>query len=263
MNQIKAYGAIFVAVILIIFGLNSFGNVPVGFNGVEECASHLTGNVVSEGIHIKAPWCTFRKQSIGNNQYVVENAYAVSNQQQAVHTDVDVTWTLNPAHLVEIQRKYRGGVQSIIIAPNVAQALRQATAQYSNTDLTVKRSLVQQTMENILRDRLKPYNNDVQVVQLSLTNYVFEKGYMDALERKAIAGQELLTQQTNVQVKKAEADQQIALARGIAESQALQQRTITPLYVQLEAIKKWNGELPTVSSGSGMMLDVNSLFKKQ
>ncbi len=246
-----------------VFALSALtvGNVPVGYNGVEECMSRLTGRVTDSGWQIKPPWCTFRKLSIGNNQYVVDAASAVSRDQQSVKTSVDVTWTLNPASLVEIERKYHGELQEIVLAPNVQQALKQATSGYTNTELTTKRDEVARSMESILRDRLKPYNNDIQIVQLSLTNFTFEPGYMQSREDLAIASSKLMTEKTNLQTEQVRANEEVIRAEGARKAQELQRQTLTPELIQLEAIKvqrqmvdKWDGHMPQVMSGSGTML---------
>ena len=53
---------------------------------------------------------------------------------------------------------------------------------------------------------------------------------------------ELDTALTGVEAK-------IAEAKGLAEAQALQKASLTQEYLQLEAIKKWDGKLPQVVGG--------------
>ena len=254
--------AVGVVVVLLIGGCATFGDVPVGYNGVEECASTLTGKVVSEGWHNKAIWCRFDTVSIGNNQFESKDATAVSKDLQDVHTSVDVTWTYNPDHLVEIQRKYRGDAETIILAPNVAQALRQATSKFSATDLTTRRGDAQGLMEQLLRERLRPYNDDLKIIQLSLTNYSFSQAWESAVESKVVAGQNLLTEKTNLQIERVKADQAAAIASGKARSQAAQRQTLTPMLLQQAWIDKWDGHMPTVYGGGSQMLSMGNPFTR-
>ena len=57
--------------------------------------------------------------------------------------------------------------------------------------------------------------------------------------------------QAEFEVKEAtqRAQSKIAEAKGLAEAQALQKATLTQEFLQLEAIKKWDGKLPQVSGG--------------
>jgi regulator of protease activity HflC (stomatin/prohibitin superfamily) len=249
-------------IVLLVAGCSTFADVPVGSNGVVECASTLTGEIKPEGWHGKLPWCRFDIISIGNNQFKVEDSLAVSQDQQTIKTSANITWTVNPAKLVDIQRKYHGDVADIILAPNVQQALKQATAQFRNTDLTVRRGSVQQKMEDILRERLAPYHDDITIIQLSLTNFTFSDEWQKAVESKVIASQTLATEQIKLQTVRVQADQAAAEASGKARSQAAQQRTLTPLLIQQQWIDKWKGDVPqVVGNGAGMMFGLGGVGK--
>jgi regulator of protease activity HflC (stomatin/prohibitin superfamily) len=169
---------------------------------------------------------------------------------------------VNPANLVEIQRKYHGDVEDVILAPNVQQALRQATAAFKNTDLTVQRGKVQEKMEQILRDRLAPYHNDLQIVQLSLTNFTFSEDWQKAVEAKVISTQTLETEEIKLKTVRVQADQAAAEASGKARAQAYQQRTLTPLLIQQQWIEKWDGKMPEIigQGGGGMMLNLQDFL---
>lgn len=76
------------------------------------------------------------------------------------------------------------------------------------------------------------------------------------------------------QVKEAEANAKIAIAKAKgnaeatkikADAEAYYNRTIaaslSPLIIQEDMIEKWNGELPKIAGGGGMILDVNKIVK--
>ena len=48
------------------------------------------------------------------------------------------------------------------------------------------------------------------------------------------------------------AQAKIAEAQGLAQAQALQKASLTQEYLQLEAIKKWDGKLPQVVGGGSV-----------
>lgn len=68
--------------------------------------------------------------------------------------------------------------------------------------------------------------------------------------------------QAEFEVKEAtqRAQSKIAEAKGLAEAQVLQKASLTSEYLQLEAIKKWNGILPQVV-GAGSLPFINIPLK--
>lgn len=76
------------------------------------------------------------------------------------------------------------------------------------------------------------------------------------------------------EIKEAEANAKIAVAKAEgsakamkikADAEAYYNRTIaaslSPMIIQEDFIEKWNGELPTVNGGSGMMFDMSKFIK--
>jgi regulator of protease activity HflC (stomatin/prohibitin superfamily) len=80
-----------------------------------------------------------------------------------------------------------------------------------------------------------------------------------AIEAQTQARQQTIAAEAKVAMAKADADAKIETARGTAESTRLLAASIStnPEVVQLRAIEKWNGELPTyVGSGPMPFIDV-------
>lgn len=65
--------------------------------------------------------------------------------------------------------------------------------------------------------------------------------------------------QAQVAVSKAQADALIEQARGQAEANRLLAQSIasSPEVVQLRAIEKWDGKLPTTTGGAVPFIDIN------
>jgi regulator of protease activity HflC (stomatin/prohibitin superfamily) len=94
------------------------------------------------------------------------------------------------------------------------------------------------------------------------------------INEKNAAVQSALKAENKVKEAEAEAKIRIAEAKGAAEAmqikadaEAYYNRTIaaslSPLIVQEDWIEKWNGTVPTVMSGSNMMLDMSSAIGKK
>jgi regulator of protease activity HflC (stomatin/prohibitin superfamily) len=99
--------------------------------------------------------------------------------------------------------------------------------------------------------------------EINITEFKFSSEFNQAIEQKQIAEQQALKANLDLQRIEVEAKQKIEQAKAEAESLKLQKDQITPELVelrkieaQLEAIKKWDGKLPSVN-GSGVVPFIN------
>lgn len=85
----------------------------------------------------------------------------------------------------------------------------------------------------------------------------------DSINAVIEATQRAIEAQNKVAQSKAEADQRIAEANGIAQATMIKAKaqadanqvlnaSITPMLIQYEALQKWNGTLPQVTGSGGM-----------
>ena len=98
-------------------------------------------------------------------------------------------------------------------------------------------------------------------------NFEFAAQYQQAIEAKQVAEQHALTatndlRRIEVEAKQAEAQAQgranamLIEAKAESERQTLLRSSMTKELVQWEAIRKWNGQLPTVSGETGTLIDL-------
>lgn len=76
----------------------------------------------------------------------------------------------------------------------------------------------------------------------------FPESVTASILARAQADQQVLAAQAQVAVAEAQAQEKIAIARGDAEAYALRSRELSPAILQQQAIAKWNGQLPQVTS---------------
>ena len=90
----------------------------------------------------------------------------------------------------------------------------------------------------------------------SLVNFGFSAAYQQAIEQKVIATQQKQKAEQDLERIKVEAQQAIATAEGRAKAIQIETQAINSqggaAYVQLEAIKKWDGKLPNVNGGGAV-----------
>ena len=112
----------------------------------------------------------------------------------------------------------------------------------------------------------------MDVDDFNIVDFAFSDEFDEAIEQKVTAEQLKLKADMDLKRIEVEAEQKIASATGEAEALRLQKQEITPdliklrevevkskaLDVQREAVAKWNGVLPQVTSGIPF-IDINQL----
>ena len=96
--------------------------------------------------------------------------------------------------------------------------------------------------QKMLSEKVRGYH--LIVDSLSIINLDFPKSFDEALQATQVANQNRLKAQQENERAKIEADTARIQAEGLAAAQKAQAVSITESYLQLQAIQKWNGQLP-------------------
>jgi len=124
-------------------------------------------------------------------------------------------------------------------------------SKYNTLELISQREKVRGEIQTELKEIVLKYN--IVLDELSIVNFAFSNGFTQSIERKQIAEQDAITAQKKLEQIKFEAEQAIAKAKGEAESNRLKQITLTPMLIQWETVKKWDGVLPKVTGGKSLI----------
>lgn len=109
-------------------------------------------------------------------------------------------------------------------------------------------------LENV-KNRLETYG--ITVIDANLTDLNFSEEFNKAIEQKAVAQQEVEKAKQELERVKVEAESRVENAKAEAEAQRLQQQTLTDAMIKKMWIEKWDGKLPTTTTGdSGVMIDL-------
>lgn len=191
-------------------------------------------------------------------------AAAASKDMQDIFADVAVNWSLSPGNVVktyqDIGDEYE--VEKRILIPAVAEVMKSASAKRTAEEVLTHRMEMKTDIDDVLKKRLIQYG--ITVHDVSIVNLKFSEGFTHAIEAKQIAEQQA---KQAVYVKDKAIQDALAVeeqARGQGKAQALRRASLTPEILQQQAIEKWDGVLPKiVTTGSGMILDLKSLSKKE
>ncbi len=244
-NVGKVIAWIVAAFVLLIVILGSFTVVSPGDRGVVIRVGSIKG-VLDSGIHLKAPFIdTVEKISVRTQKEQVETD-AASQDLQTVKAVVAVNYNVDADKVADLWRTLGSEYKSRVIDPAIQEAVKAATAKYTAEQLITQRPKVKEDIRLSLSSILSP--KDIVVSDVSITNFDFSPSFNAAIEAKVTAEQQALQSKNLLEQKKYEAEQTVVTAKAQAEAIQIQAQAIAQQgganYVQIEAIKKWDGHLP-------------------
>lgn len=233
---------IFIAIVLII---NPFVSVESQQVGIVTRFGAIDGTV-GEGLHFINPVTTEVIKVAINTLKEEAVATAASFDSQSVTTNVAVNYRIDKSKVIDVFREYKGDEVTTIIQPSIQEAVKAATAKFTATELLTKREDVKGMIFQDLVNRLTPKN--IIVTEVLITNFAFSPSFNEAIEAKVKAEQDALASKNKLEQTKYEAEQKIVSATADAEAIRIQAEAVNSQggadYVQLQAIQKWNGQLP-------------------
>lgn len=278
-----------VIIFLIILILSCFTSVPAGFTGVPVTFGKVADYTMDSGFHVKSPFTKVIKMDNRIQKHSIEmNAFSKDIQETAVVYTINYQISKNDA--MTIYRTIGKEYFDTVIAPNISEAVKTATAHYTAEGLINNRDKLATEIEEILKDLLEQYN--IIVVGTAIEDLDFTDAFTNAVEAKQVAQQNKLRatieqEQATIEEEKkaeraiiaanAEAEQSIiaaqadlevvkiqadaALYAGERESQMNQRiaEALTDELINYYWIKQWDGKLPTTTLGE----NVDFLFTGQ
>ena len=253
--------------ILFLLILKPWVQIGAGERGVILNFGAVQQNVLGEGLHFRIPIMQKVVLMDVKVQKVTTDATASSSNLQEVSSTVAINYHIIPDKAYIVYQNIGIEFKERIIDPAVQEVVKAVSARYSAEDLITKRSAVSDAMKSTLTERLLAHN--IAVDALSIVGFSFSKIYMDAIESKQTAEQLAMKAQRDLERIKIEGEQKITSAKAEAEALRLQRENISPDLIELrkieanlEAIKKWNGILPSVTGESVPFIGVGDIQKK-
>jgi regulator of protease activity HflC (stomatin/prohibitin superfamily) len=252
-GPIALYGIAGLVALILLLGV--FFTIPAGYCGVLTTFGAASQNVLGPGLHFKLP---IVQGVVRMNVQVQKNEQtedAASLDLQQVKTTVATNWNIseNAASWIYQNIGMQSALNERIFQPVVSNAVKAVVAHYNAEELVTKRDQVRLQIEELIRTNLMPYHVNVDVAGVSITDFQFSADYASAIEQKQVAQQRAQQAEYELQQAKVEAERQIAQAQGQSEAQKLLQQTLTPQLIQQQAIEKWDGHLPSVVGGNGVL----------
>jgi len=241
---IGAVGVVF-ALFLVFVAFGSFTQVGVGEVGIVKHFGAIDPehpDVFDPGIHTKVP---FRDDVVIFDTRIQKeqvDSSAASKDGVTIHSTITINFHIEAAKAPLILQNIGANYKERIIDQQIQQAFKDVTAQYAGLELIQKREEVAIKAKGVLKDKLSPYF--IVVDEFTIPNYEFPKEFNDAILATQVANQQNLQAKQLQEKARTEAETALIVAQGLANAQKAQATTLTPEYLQLQAINKWNGQLP-------------------
>ena len=266
-SPFKLILTIFVVILAVIFLGSSFVVIPAGHTGVALTFGKVEDVVLQEGLHFKVPFV--QKIVVVDNRIVKldVNTEAFSKDLQTITTVVAVNYHVGKENSQTLYKNVGMGFEEVLITPAVNEVLKAVTAKYTAVELVSSRAEVSMLLDDGLNEKLNAYG--IFINELNIINWDFSEEYINAVEAKQVAEQNLIKTRTeqeqalviaNTEAQKrviaaeAEANEIKVLAQANAESNRIITESISELLIKYQTVSKWDGKLPTVMSGSDNML---------
>lgn len=252
-NILRKYVVLGVVGALVLLGLitlfSSIRSIDTGKVGVVTSYGQVTGRELTEGLSWVAPWGVNNVTEYDTKtQRVDANAAAATKDLQDVNATIVLTYALNRGKVSDIHQNVGADYQKIEIDPQVQEAFKAVSAQFTASELITSRALVKEAVIKSIKERVEK-NGRYNIQDIAITNFTFSKAFNDAIEAVQVANQKIAQARQELETTKVEAEKRIAEATAAAESQRLQQQTLTPALLQKQWIEKWDGKLPTTNAG--------------
>lgn len=260
-NYVDSYGdvrpgkiaATAVSVLLVVsFVLGSFGTIDAGERGVKTRFSAVVGRV-EQGLYFKLPFIeSVHKMNVQTKtvKYELEDPlFSASRDLQDVKISVLLNYRLDPTQVETIYQQYGTVLQyeERIVRPAVRDTVKAVAAQFTAEELVTKRAEFTDEVVKVLNQRLS--DKYVTTERVNITNFEFSKSFTEAIEAKVTAVQNAEAARNKLEQVKFEAQQTVETAKAQAEAIRIQANAINSQggadYVNLKAIEKWSGVLPT------------------
>ena len=250
----KLLGLAFAAFLLVVLLFSSVARVESGHVGVLTLFGRVTGEQLSEGIHLVNPFKVNHELSI-RTQELKESASVPSSEGLVMNLDTSLIFHLNPEKASDVYQKIGPNYVIVLIEPNLRAAIREATASHTaNALYSGEREMV----ANQIRDQLMGLlaQRGIVIESILLRDIQLPQTLKSSIEAKQQAEQEALAMNFRLQKEKQEAERKRIEAAGIRDFQQIVAQGISPQLLEWKGIeatetlaKSPNAKVVVIGSG--------------
>lgn len=268
---------VIVLILAVSIGLSSFVIIKAGHTGVVSTFGKVSEDVLQEGFNTKLPWQKVTKMD--NRIVKLEvSTEAFSSDLQTVSVNLAVGYRVDPNMSYYILKNIGKKYKDVLITPAVHEVMKSIVARYTAEKSIANRNEISQSLLNELSAKLS--TSGIYISDINIIDFDFSDTYINAIEAKQVAEQELqkartqqeqltMEQEAKAERQKIEAAAAAEVARIQAEAEAevikinadanayageLEAKvnekiaaSLTDALVEYFKIEQWNGQLPEVT----------------
>jgi prohibitin 2 len=199
---------------------------------------------------VKTPFITDVLPVSVRQQTKSTEADCYSSDLQQIKIELRVLYRIPENMIVRNFQDYSGDPFDSLIAPRVAEALKEVTALQSAEQIVKKREEIKSTALSAARLKI---GNLIVIEDLVIQDVSLSKELESAIEAKMVQEQEAAKAKFIQQKAEIEANTAIIKAKGEAEAIRVRGKALqeSPGLVQLQIVEKWNGVSPLVIGAGG------------
>ena len=234
-GALRLAGFIVVLILLLIMGACSVTKVDTGNVGVLTMFGRVTGDVLSEGIHLINPLKSSNELSV-RTQEKKETASVPSSEGLMMTLEASLLFHLDRDRAADVYQRLGSDYVMKIVEPTLRSAIREATSSHgANALYTGEREQVAKEIEANLSSQLAA--RGIAVEKVLLRDIQLPESLKRSIELKQAAEQESLAMQFKLQKEKQEADRKRIEAQGIKDFQTIVAQGITPGLLEWKGIE--------------------------
>lgn len=241
-----------IGLVVLVVLLGSFGTVNAGERGVKTRFGAVVG-IVNQGFYTKLPFVEdVVKMDVRTQSFTATKdapLSAASNDLQDTRLAVVVNYHIQPEMVADIYQQY-GSANTYyqnVVSPLIVATVKATASQYTAAEQIQKRLEMSDKALTALSTAFEGKN--VAIEKADITDVSFSESFTQAIEAKVTAVQQAEAAKNKLEQVKFEAQQTIETAKATAEAQRIQSQSLAAQggadYVNLKAIEKWDGHLPT------------------
>lgn len=237
--------------IIILFGC--FSTIKTGEIGIKTRFGKIVGSTTNEGIIFKSPIEKVEKINIKVQKYENKDALSTSIKDMQIvnNIKVSINYQIDGTNVVELYKKVGINYSNTILEPAIQETIKGVISKYTSEELVTKRSEISLDINNTLNERIKNYG--INSVSVAINNFDFSEAYNQAIEQKAVAEQNVLKAQQELEQTKVEAEKKIVEAEATNKANELLKQNVTDEVLMKQFIEKWDGKLPTTYAGNDIL----------
>jgi len=229
------------------------------------------GAIVSEegpGLHFKVPWIdSVRMITVQNQNKRYSALEAYSRDQQPANLTVSVTYMASDPMAIYEQYGDLDGAIARLIDPRVMSGVKTIFGQYDASRAIQERAGLNIDISDAITSAV---TGPINIISVQVENIDFSEAYEQSVEQRMLAQVEIQRREQNLRTveveaeiarTRAEGEANAIRLRGEAEGAAIRARAdalrANADLVQLQAVEKWDGKLPTTMVPSTALPFIN------